>query len=208
MLTLVIGNKNLSSWSLRPWLVLKHLGLAFEEVKFMLDTPAFRPAALRYSPTGRVPTLVDGDLTVWDSLAIVEYLHEKSAGRGWPADGKARAQARAISAEMHSGFAALRQTWPMKATESLQVALSPAAADDVARIDQLWQSCRAQYGNRGPWLFGEYSIADAMYAPVVLRFNTYHANLSPVARAYVEQTLGDPHLRLWLQQASEEVAAA
>jgi len=208
MLTLVIGNKNLSSWSLRPWLVVRHLGLPFAEVKLMLDTPEFKPAALRYSPSGRVPVLVDDGFAVWDSLAIAEYLNEKSGGRGWPANDQARAHARAISAEMHSGFAALRQTWPMDITARREVPLTPAAAGDVARVDGLWQECRARHGERGPWLFGDYSIADAMYAPVVLRFNTYQANVSPVARAYIEQTLADPHLRAWMQQAREEVGAA
>jgi len=208
MLTLVIGNKNISSWSLRAWLVIKHLELPFTEVKLMLDTPEFKPAALRYSPVGRVPVLVDDGFAVWDSLAIAEYLNEKSGGRGWPANDQARAHARAISAEMHSGFAALRQIWPMQATQRLQVPLTAAAADDVARVDRLWQDCRAKHGERGPWLFGAYSIADAMYAPVVLRFNTYQANVSSPARAYIEQTLADPHLRAWLQQAREEVGAA
>jgi glutathione S-transferase len=205
MLTLVIGNKNSSSWSLRPWLVLRHLGLEFKEIGLLLDTPEFKTQLARYSPAGRVPVLIDADLHVWDSLAIAEYLHEKSGGRGWPADAATRAHARAVSAEMHSGFTALRQTWPMNATARLNVSLETAAASDVSRIDGLWQDCRAKYAGDGPWLFGRYCIADAMYAPVVLRFNTYSPTLSPVSSAYMQQTLSDTHMREWLVDAMREV---
>ena len=209
MLTLVIGNKNLSTWSLRPWLVLKHLGLAFEEVKLTLDTPQFKSEIARYGAAGRVPVLRDGEITVWDSLAIIEYASEKCQGKGWPADRGQRAHARAISAEMHSGFGALRECWPMKAAEQDKGRpLTPAAANDVKRIEQIWLECRRQYGSRGPWLFGEYSSADAMYAPVVLRFNTYGAALSAVANAYVQQTLNDAHLREWLAEAKQELTSA
>lgn len=206
MLTLVIGNKNLSSWSLRPWLMLKHLGLAFEEVGLTLDTPQFKPAIARYCAAGRVPVLLDGEITVWDSLAIIEYVSEKCQGKGWPADRVQRAHARSISAEMHSGFAALRECWPMKAAEQDKGRpLTPTAANDVKRIEQIWLDCREHYKSRGPWLFGEYSSADAMYAPIALRFNTYGAALSAVADAYVQQTLGDTHLRYWVAQAKKEL---
>lgn len=209
MLTLVIGNKNLSSWSLRPWLMLKHLGLEFDEVRLTLDTPQFKPAIARYSAAGRVPVLLDGDVTVWDSLAIIEYVNEKCQGKGWPADRAQRAHARAVSAEMHSGFAGLRECWPMKATQQDKGRpLTPAAANDVKRIEQIWLQCREQYGSRGPWLFGEYSSADAMYAPVALRFNTYGTGLSAVADAYVRQTLDHVHMREWLAGASKELARA
>lgn len=205
MLTLVIGNKNLSSWSLRPWLVLQHFAIPFNEVKLPLDTPEFHRDIVKYTPSRRVPVLIDNDLggalTIWDSLAIAEYANEKSGGKGWPSDAALRAQARAVSAEMHSGFAALRQCWPMKASERMHVPLSSEAAADVARIDQLWQSCLAR---RGPWLFGEYSIADAMYAPVVLRFNTYGAKVSDVASTYMRRVLDEPHLRAWLGDAQKE----
>lgn len=204
MLTLVIGNKNLSSWSLRPWLVLRHLALPFREIKLALDTPDFKAAVRRYSGAERVPVLMDGELAIWDSLAIAEYANEKAQGRGWPPDAALRAQARSISAEMHSGFAALRHCWPMKAVERLAVPLSSTAAADVARIDAIWQTC---LGKNGPWLCGEYSIADAMYAPVVLRFNTYGAQLSAAAAGYVRQVLDEPHLREWLREAQQEVAA-
>jgi glutathione S-transferase len=208
MLTLVIGNKNTSSWSLRPWLVLRHLGLAFSEIGLLLDTPEFKQQLARYSPAGRVPVLIEGDLHIWDSLAIAEYLHEKSGGLAWPADAATRAHARSVSAEMHSGFSALRQTWPMNATARLNVGLDSAGASDVARIDELWQDCRAKYSGDGPWLFGRYCIADAMYAPVVLRFNTYAPSLSPVAKAYMQQTLSDPHLQEWMRDGAREVGVA
>lgn len=206
MLTLVIGNKNLSSWSLRPWLLLRHLNLPFSEVKLLLDTPEFKAQLGEYSPAGRVPVLIDGDLHIWDSLAIAEYLNEQCGGRGWPADSRLRAHARSISAEMHSGFAALRQNWPMKATgRDIAAPLPPAGLEDVARIDHIWQDCQSRYGAKGPWLFGEFSIADAMYAPVVLRFTTYGAKLSAVAGAYCKHVLNDSHLREWIKEAQQEV---
>jgi glutathione S-transferase len=206
MLTLIIGDKHLSSWSLRPWILLRHLELPFREVLLKLDTPEFAPAVRQYSAAGRVPVLINGDIHVWDSLAIVEYLHEKSGGRAWPNEEERRAHARSISAEMHSGFAALRQHWPMKAASAnLDVHLPPAGLNDVARIDEIWQDCRRRYGAAGPWLFGTYSAADAMYAPVVLRFNTYGAKLSDASTAYVAQVLGDAVLNEWLAGAQAEV---
>jgi glutathione S-transferase len=208
MLTLVIGNKNLSSWSLRPWLVLKHFDLAFREIKLPLDTPEFHRDIVKYSAAKRVPILMDGDLRIWDSLAIAEYLNEKVQGRAWPADSAVRAHARAVSAEMHSGFAALRTHWSMKATGSAQVELPPAGKEDIARIEQLWQECRSQYASRGPWLFGDYSIADAMYAPVALRFRHYGAKLSnPLAVSYYQQLVQDTHVQAWTKDAEAEVAS-
>ncbi|HEY0686959.1 MAG TPA: glutathione S-transferase family protein [Steroidobacter sp.] len=206
MLTLVIGNKNLSSWSLRPWLVLKHFGFEFEEVKLPLDTPAFYRDIVKYTPTRRVPVLIDGAVRIWDSLAIAEYLNEKAQGRAWPANAADRALARAVSAEMHSGFAALRTHWPMKATGAGNVQLPPEGEADVARVQQLWHEIRSQYAQRGPWLFGEYSIADAMYAPVALRFRHYGAKFSsPVVEAYQQQLVQDEHMQGWLADAKREV---
>jgi glutathione S-transferase len=208
MFTLVIGDKNLSSWSLRPWLVLRRYGFEFREIKLALDTPEFKAQISRYSGAHRVPVLIDDEVLVWDSLAIVEYLNEKVGGRAWPADAAARARARSVSAEMHSGFAALRQTWSMRALgTNRDVPLTPAAAQDVARIEEIWTECRKQYGASGPWLFGEYSIADAMYAPVVLRFNHYGATLSATGAAYMRQTLQDPHLQQWIAEAAQELAS-
>ena len=207
MLTLVIGDKNLSSWSLRPWILLKHAGLAFEEVRLPLDTPQFHAEIVRYSPARRVPVLLDGATRIWDSLAICEYVNELVAGRAWPTDAAVRAHARAVSAEMHSGFQALRTTWSMRATvTNLQVPLNADAAADVARIDGIWRDCRERYGAHGGWLFGNYSIADAMYAPVLLRFNSYGAELSPTARSYRDFALHDPHLQDWLLGAAREIA--
>jgi len=207
MLKLVIGDKNLSSWSLRPWMLLRHLGLAFEEIRLPLDTQRFQDEIVRYSPARRVPVLLDGDLHVWDSLAICEYLGEKSGGRAWPEDAAARAHARSVSAEMHSGFAALRTAWSMRAAlRGLDVPPGPAAEADIARIDGIWSDCRARYGTQGPWLFGRYSTADAMYAPIVLRFDTYGASLSTAAGEYLATVLQDPHLQEWIRGAEFEVS--
>jgi glutathione S-transferase len=203
-LVLVVGDRQLSSWSLRPWILLKHLGLPFREVRLPLDTPEFGMRIVEYSPTRRVPVLVDGGLTVWDSLAICEYASELAGGRGWPDDTAHRAHARSISAEMHSGFAALRSRWPMQASSTLQVDLDAQGRKDVARIDELWQVALRERRAPGPWLFGRYSIADAMYAPVVLRFNTYGADLSPASRKYVETTLADPWIAEWIADARAE----
>ena len=207
-LTLVLGDRQLSSWSLRPWILLKHLGLAFEAGRLRLDTPDFEQHIGAYSPTRQGPVLVDGTLTIWDSLAICEYASEIAGGRGWPDHPTERARARAASADMHSGFAALRSHWPMQATSTLRVALDAAGLADIARIDALWQAALGHHTADGPWLFGRYSIADAMYAPVALRFNTYGADLSPLAGAYVATTLSDPHLKKWLEGAKAECTAS
>jgi glutathione S-transferase len=206
-LTLVIGDRQLSSWSLRPWILLKHLGLAFDEVRLRLDTEDFERRIGTYSPTRRVPVLLDGSHSIWDSLAICEYANELAQGLGWPEAPAERAHARSISAEMHSGFAALRTQWPMQAASALHVELDASGRSDVARIDALWQAALGRHAAAGPWLFGRYSIADAMYAPVVLRFNTYGAALSPMARDYVATTLADPCLREWIAGAQEEQAS-
>lgn len=203
---LVIGDRQLSSWSLRPWLLLRHLGLEFAELSLPLDTPRFHDEIGRWSPTGRVPVLVDGELRVWDSIAICEYASERAGGRGWPADRAARALARSVSAEMHSGYAALRGTWPMQAASlGLDVPLTPQARADVQRIAAIWSDCRSRFG--GPWLFGQrYSVADAMFAPVVLRFRTYGADLPAAAREYMDQALTDAHLQEWIRGAERELA--
>jgi glutathione S-transferase len=209
MLTLVIGNKELSSWSLRPWLVLRHYGVPFSEIRLPLDTPEFFARIVQYSGAQRVPVLIDGDLHIWDSLAIVEYVNEQVGGRAWPADSSLRAHARAVSAEMHSGFQALRQTWPMHATGSNpHVPLPPQGRADVARVQAIWADCRTRYAARGPWLFGEFSIADAMYAPVVLRFNHYGATgLTASSQAYMQQWLQNALMREWIAEAVKELAA-
>ncbi|HXY75592.1 MAG TPA: glutathione S-transferase family protein [Steroidobacteraceae bacterium] len=203
-LTLVIGNKNYSSWSLRGWFAIKKLGLAFEEIVIPLDMPETRARLAEVSPSGRVPVLRQGELTVWDSLAICEYLGELT-GRGWPESPEARAVARAVSAEMHSGFVNLRAQWPMNARASGRyAALTPAAQAEVARIEAIWTDCRRRFGTKGPWLFGEFTFADAMYAPVVLRFNTYGARLSSAAGSYVRGVLEDSALKEWVAAAKRE----
>ena len=209
MLTLVIGDKNLSSWSLRPWILLKHVARHFDEVRLPLDTPRFHEQIGQYSPSGRVPVLLDGTTRIWDSLAICEYVNELDGGKAWPDDAASRAHARAVSAEMHCGFEALRSSWPMRAAaRGLQVPLTAAAAADLARIEAIWCDCRERYGARGAWLFGRYGIADAMYAPVLLRCRSYGAVLAPAAQHYLDFALEDPHLQAWIGGAEQELAPA
>jgi glutathione S-transferase len=204
-LTLVVGSRNYSSWSLRPWLLMRHLGLPFEERQFHLDTPEFDAEIAKVSPTRRVPVLVHGDLVVWESLAICEYASELAGGRGWPGDPRLRAIARAAASEMHSGFGALRAACPMNARATgRQVPMTPPLARDLARIDALWSGCRRDHGGLGPWLFGEFSVADAMYAPVALRLRTYGLPLSSLATRYLETVLGDARLREWVDAARRE----
>ena len=202
---LIVGNKKYSSWSLRPWILMTHLGVSFRETIVPLDTPEFKGQISRYSPTRRVPVLQHGELTVWDSLAICEYIAE-STGRGLPASREARAVARSVSAEMHSGFATLRTEWPFSAlARNRRTRMTAGLEADIKRIDESWSDCRSRFGQSGgPWLFGDYSIADAMYAPVVLRFDTYGATLSETSREYVTTVLEDPSLQKWLGGAQDE----
>jgi len=203
-LTLVIGNKNYSSWSLRAWILLRHLGVEFREVLVRLSMPDTKERLENYGPTGRVPVLRDGALCVWDSLAICEYMAELT-GHGWPREARARAVARCVSCEMHAGFGHLRAEWPMNArAHNRRTAMTPGLEEDIGRVDEIWNDCRRRFGAGGPWLFGEYSIADAMYAPVVLRFHTYGAPLSETARWYVGTALEDHALQDWLRAAMEE----
>ncbi|MBV8144962.1 MAG: glutathione S-transferase family protein [Gammaproteobacteria bacterium] len=202
--TLIIGNKNYSSWSLRAWLFMKHAGLEFEEILVPLDAPASREQLERYSPSGRVPVLHHGKLAVWDSFAICEYVAELT-GRGWPRAQEARAVARSVCAEMHAGFTTLRSLWPMNArARNRRTAVTAGLEADVERIDEIWNDCRSRFGGDGPWLFGDYSVADAMYAPVVLRFNTYGAHISQTARWYMASVLEDGALQDWLSAAKQE----
>lgn len=209
-LTLVIGNKNYSAWSLRPWVLMKQLGIAFDEILIPLDTPEFKDRVAEHGPSGRVPVLKDGHISIWDSLAICEYVNELAGGRGWPREVRARAVARAVSAEMHSGFINLRTEWPMNArARNRHTPMTPGLISDIERIDELWNDCRRRYGAAGPWLFGEYSAADAMFAPVVLRFNTYSshsygAQLSETARWYIATALENAALQEWIAAAQKE----
>lgn len=205
---LLIGNRNYSSWSLRAWLALAHTGVAFEERLVWLDRPDTGENIRRCSPNGRVPCLIDGDLTVWDSLAICESANERyGAGRLWPSDPTQRARARAVSAEMHSSFVALRTHMPMDIRSHLfeRGAVAQQREDvarDVARIQSLWSDCLGRSG--GPFLFGEFSIADAMYAPVVTRFATYGVALPPLLADYSAQIIGLPAMQRWSAAGADE----
>lgn len=204
MLKLIIGSLTYSSWSLRPWLALKQTGLPFEEVVIQLRRAGTKAEILKYSASGKVPCLIDGDLAIWDSLAIGEYLAELSPGL-WPADRAERALARAVAAEMHSGFAALRQGMPMdlQAVGSRGDRSSDVMAD-IARIVAVWEDCRARFAARGPFLFGGFSIADAMYAPVVWRFLSYSVDLPDASRQWVENMAALPAMQEWRARALEE----
>jgi glutathione S-transferase len=206
-LTLVIGNKNYSSWSMRPWLVLRASNIAFEEVFIPLYTgDADKQRILALTHSGKVPALIDGDVTVWDSLSIIEYLAERFAEKQlWPEDRAARAHARSISAEMHSGFAALRNQCGMNLHRPVgAIALSAEARADIARIQQIWIECRERYGTSGPFLFGSFGAADAMFAPVVHRFRTYAIELAPGARSYMATMMSLPAFQEWTRAGLAE----
>jgi len=201
---LVIGNKNYSSWSLRPWLVLTHAGIPFEEHKVSFNAPDFKAHT---GPAGKVPVLIDGDLTVWDSLAIVEYLAEKFPDKHlWPAAPAARAAARSICAEFHAGFPSLRNNLASNMTARLPGrGWNVAVQREIDRVCALWRDARARFaGDRGPYLFGEFSIADAYYAPVTRRFVTYAVSLPDDAVRYVETIGAVPAMQAWLAEAAAE----
>ena len=202
---LVIGDKNYSSWSMRPWLLLTHFGIPFEEVLIELDEAGTKAAILTYSASGKVPCLVSEDgFAVWDSLAIAETLADRYPQHAlWPREPNARARARSVSAEMHSGFGALRNAMPMNIRLTRPgVGTEPEVLADIARIDTLWRECLAASG--GPFLFGEFCIADAMYAPVAMRFNSYQPKLSPEAAAYVQRVTAAPAVAAWIEAARRE----
>ncbi|HWI82417.1 glutathione S-transferase family protein [Ramlibacter sp.] len=213
MLKLYIGNKNYSSWSMRPGVLLKQTGIPFEEVKVRFDSfeanSTFKQQLRPVTPTGKVPVLVDGDLVIWDTLAIAEYLAELFPDKQlWPADRKARARARSVCAEMHSGFAALRGTCPMNIEATipqvgpLAMRDQPAVRADVERIFSMWNELLQQYG--GPLLFGQFSIADAFYAPVCMRLRTYGFELPPQIRDYVQRVVALPGVQAWIDDALAE----
>ena len=205
-LTLLIGNKNYSSWSLRPWIAMRVAGIPFEETVIPLYEPGSRERVLAVSPTGKVPALVDGAIHLWESLAILEYLAERFPGAGlWPREIRARAHARVIAAEMHAGFVALRRHCPMNMRRAPKPRDLPAEViADVRRIDALWTDCRTRFGAGGPFLFGQFGAADAMYAPVVSRFETYAIEVGPVARRYMQAVMGLPAWAQWRAEAVEE----
>jgi glutathione S-transferase len=209
---LVIGNKNYSSWSMRPWVLMTQLGLQFEEVKLRFDFSegsSYRREVARYTPARAVPVLVDEGFSVWDTLAITEYLHEKYPGHGvWPTDPHDRARARSLCAEMHSGFGALRSHCPMNIEAALPAvgqriwAAEPGVRRDVERIEQMWAAALRDSG--GPMLFGTFSAADAFYAPVCMRLRTYGLPLAQTARAYVERVGATPGVARWVADAQAE----
>ena len=205
-LTLVIGNKNYSSWSLRPWIALKQAGIAFNEVVVLLDQADTKARIAAYSPAGRVPVLIHDDLHIWDSLAIVEYLAETFPDKNlWPRDVPARTRARSVTAEMHSGFGALRSAMPMNCRAQLPgLGVNAESSRDIARIVEIWSSCRAEFGAGGDFLFGAFSIADAFFAPVTSRFVTYAVDLPPAAARYVEAVQKLPAMQAWIAAARLE----
>lgn len=208
MTTLIIGNKNYSSWSLRPWLLMRHFGLRFEEIMLPLDSPEFEARIQDYSPSRRVPAMHVGDEVIWDSLAICETANERWLDdRAWPSDPRARAAARSAAAEMHSGFAALRSQLPFNCRRQPRVRhWDEKAHRDIARIEQLWLDLRSRFGEGRGFLCGDFGIVDAMFAPVCLRFRSYGPDLSDHSRDYIQQVLELPALREWLAGAEAEPA--
>lgn len=203
---LIIGNKNYSSWSLRPWLLLKHFNTQFEEIRIPLFTSYFESSIKQYSDAGKVPVLVDKDITVWDSLAICEYISEQYLnGRGYPEGVAARAECRSVCAEMHSSFFQIREHMPMDCRSQLSISFTPEINVEISRIDNLWQKLRNKYEQQGDWLFGEFSIADCMYAPMASRFNSYRPALSQTSTDYVESLINHPQLKTWYQQSAAEI---
>ncbi len=205
-LTLVIGNKNYSSWSMRPWLVLKRAGSDFTEIQILLDQPDTLENILEYSPTGRVPVLHHGETMIWDSLAICEYAAERFPDAGlWPRSTQARARARSVSAEMHSGFEAIRTHMPMNVRDTFPgKGMGEGVAGDIRRVIEIWEHCRADFGGGGEFLFGDFSIADAMFAPVVSRFLTYAVEVSGPAREYMDAVWRTPEVKAWVEGAKGE----
>jgi glutathione S-transferase len=205
-LRLIIGNKNYSSWSFRPWIAMKVAGIPFEEEVISLNADDFKARVTKVSATGKVPALIDGAVQVWESLAILEYLAERfPQARLWPAEAGARAHARVIAAEMHAGFVPLRRHLPMNMWRPVKRReLPPEVRANVQRIEAMWTQCRQRHGAGGPFLFGAFGAADAMYAPVVARFHTYAVDLGAVARAYVDATMALPAWGEWRAAALKE----
>jgi glutathione S-transferase len=205
MPTLVIANKLYSSWSLRPWLLLKQLGVTFDEIVIPLDLPNTKAEILKHSPAGKVPILIDGEVRVWESIAIMEYAADAYGVPVWPEDRAARAMARSVAAEMHAGFQGLRSQCPMNLGKRFaQRDRGEAVARDVARFEQIVREARERFGRGGPFLFGPFSAADAMYAPVVTRLDTYSVPVSAQTRAYMGAVLALPAFREWLGAALKE----
>jgi glutathione S-transferase len=205
-LTIAIGNRTYSSWSLRGWLALKQTRAPFDEIMIGLDRPESKGKILERSPSGKVPALSHDGVVVWDSLAIIEYLAETfPQAKLWPEDRAARAMARSVSAEMHAGFAVLRRDMPMNLRGKYPGrGRTPDSLRDVDRVVALWRECRSRYGGAGPFLFGGFTGADAMYAPVVTRFVTYAVKLDEVGSAYVRAVMAHPPMMEWIEAAAKE----
>ena len=205
-LKLVIVNKAYSSWSLRPWILMTHFGLAFEEIVIPMARPETRAEILAYSPTGKCPCLIDDEIVVWESLAILEYLAERFPDLAiWPRATAARAHARALAAEMHAGFVNLRRHCPTQFRRPVRaIALPPDVVDDVTRIEAAWAQARAKFGAHGPFLFGQFSAADAMFAPVVNRLHVYDIRVAATTRAYMEAVRDLPAWKTWIAGAEGE----
>ena len=205
-LTLIIGNKNYSSWSLRPWIFMKHFNIKFTEKQVALFTDTTNDELSEYYSDFKVPVLKDGELIVWDSLSIMEYVSEKYLqSKGWPKDEKNRSTARSISAEMHSSFMNLRNELPMNCRKSFNdIKLSNDAEQEIDRVKALWRYCRRELGSTGEWLFGEYSIADAMYAPIALRLHGYNIPLDGIEADYVDSVLNQPNIISWINSGKLE----
>ena len=202
---LIIGTKNYSSWSLRPWLLLTHYGVPFEEINIALFTAGYKEELAKYSPTLRVPVLKDGDSTIWDSLAICEYVSEKYLeGKAYPLDIEERGLCRSYCHEMHSGFMAIRSEMPMNCRALRRLQIGDTAREECERIDQLFAGARARSARRGEYLFGDFSLADCMFAPIVMRFTTYGIELSQASQKYMETMLKNPALTAWVEDAKNE----
>ena len=203
---LAIGNKLYSSWSLRPWILMRALSIPFSETVIAMYKPDTKARMLAFGPTGKVPVLTDGDMVIWESLAIIEHLAERFPAAGvWPADPAARAHARSACSEMHAGFTGLRSACPMNLTKRFRPKdRGEACAADVARSEALWAEARTRFSAGGPFLYGAFSAADAMYAPVVTRLDTYRIDVTPLTRAYMDAVLGHPAFRDWLADAHRE----
>jgi len=203
---LVIANKNYSSWSLRPWILMKVAGIEFEEIKIALYSTEGKKQLCQYTDAGKVPVLIDNDMTIWDSLAIAEYLAENHPEKAlWPLANDSRAIARATTAEMHSSFHALRNALPMNCRRLTQYNdISTELQQDIDRICIIWKECKQNYGEQGDFLFGEFSIVDAFYAPIVIRLNGYNINVGEVERQYMDKILALPALQEWIQEAKKD----
>ena len=206
MLHLILGNKNYSSWSFRPWIAMKVAGIAFAETVVSLEADDFKERIVKMSGAGKVPVLLDGDVRIWELLAILEYVADKFPGAGlWPHDAEARGHARAVACEMHAGFVPLRRQLPMNMWRpALPRRLEPDVLSDVARIEAIWSECRARFGAGGPFLYGSFGAADAMYAPVVSRFDTYMVEVGAVARDYMRAVMALPAWAEWRDAALRE----